>query len=113
MQLEWNPDRGRLTVVREEDDKPIYKESTFWYNLVKRLRQEGHDVIRKCPAKDQLFSHMTDMPYYVRSRKYKEGVKSFYIWDGATAIRRSDEEYRRLGKLELFIEYEIFDKETA
>ena len=33
------------------------------------LKEQGYDVIKKCPEKD---GHLTAMPYYVRSRNMKK-----------------------------------------
>lgn len=101
----------KCAVIREPGDPKIYKESTLYCHVKRKLQEMGHDVIVKSPEKDQLFFHMTDLSYYIRSRKPKKGVRSFWLDDNYYAIRQAHVAYNE-GRLVLNIEWDIFDKEA-
>ncbi len=73
------------TIQREPNEPRCTSESAFWYRLRNHLRARGHDVIKKCPARD---GHMTSAPYYLRDRK-----GAYAISDGYAAIRSPHTEF--------------------
>jgi hypothetical protein len=112
VKIKWEKENKKLHILKEDGDRPIYKDSTFWYKLVQVLRQEGHDVIYKCPEKDKQFGHMTSMDYYLRSRRPKKGVESFWLYWGNYNIETPTSVYRRCGEIRLTLECNIFDLKT-
>ena len=65
--------------------KRIPNESAFFYALRTLVKSFGHDVIKKCPAKD---GALTSMPYYLRERK-----GDWAIVDNYYAIRNAAKDY--------------------
>ena len=97
----------KCAVIREPGDPKIYKESTLYYHIKRKLQEMGHDVIYKNPQKDM---HLTDMPYYIRSRKRKKGTRSFWLVDPAAYIRLAQEDYND-GELVMLVGWDIFKGE--
>jgi hypothetical protein len=67
--MELTINQFQIIVKKESTDKKIYKESTFYYYLKRKLISMGYDVIRAIPEKDGC---LTDNPYYIRSRNYEK-----------------------------------------
>lgn len=111
MKVKFNDKQGTLTVIREKGDRRIYKESTLWYNILQALKARKLDVILKCPAKDQLFTHMTDAPYYIRSRNDRGKGRTLWVADDNYAIRCPTEPYNNNRTLTLHVTYDIFKLE--
>ena len=99
-----------VVITREPGDAPIYKESTFYYHVVNALRSQGYDVIRKNPAKDSKFAHLTDYPFYIRSRKKVKGVESFWLFDGDFMIRNICKDFN-IGEATLQLQKNIFGED--
>jgi hypothetical protein len=90
-----------IIIIREKSDKKIYKESTFFYKVKNELVKMGYDVIRKNPAKETHFAHLTDMPFYIRGRKINDNTP--LIYDDTYQIRFIYEDFNKIGQCSLFI----------
>ena len=91
--------RGSLDVIREEGERPIYKETAFFHALKKELLAAGVPCIKKLMHKD---GHMvSEHQYYVRSQK-KDW--EWCLWFDSFALRDACEDYRKEGKVVLLVE---------
>lgn len=63
-------------------DEKFKTESAFWFALRNKLREMGHDVIKKLIYKDGHMIGSNTYPYYLRERKGK-----WCIWDSQYAVR--------------------------
>jgi len=98
--MKYKFDKNSLVVTRG-NDKKVYTESGFFYQLKNALIKDGHDVIKKEMSKD---GHMvSDNVYYVRSRNMNR-PGAFMVWDTAYAIRATYEPYND-GEVTLSIEW--------
>ena len=91
--------RGSLDVIREDADRPIYKESSFFHALKNRLLKEGFPCINRLMEKD---GHMVSSGvHYVRSQKRNW---TWCLWDGNHQIQDTAKTYREDGKVSLLVE---------
>lgn len=98
--MKYKFDANSLVVTRG-NDKKVYTESGFFYQLKNALIKDGYDVIKKEMVKD---GHMvSENVYYVRSRNMKK-PGAFMAWDTAYAIRGTYEPYND-GEVTLTIEW--------
>jgi hypothetical protein len=84
------------TLEREPGAPRMNNESALFYALKKELQKQGHDVIKKCPAKDGcMFGN--EYVYWVRTRRYVcppgKNPGGFGVYDGQYAIRLAHLEY--------------------
>jgi hypothetical protein len=75
-----------LKVIYEPGDKLPYTESGFWFMLKHAMKRQGHDMVKKAPAKD---GHLTSAPYYLRDRKGR-----YAIHDGQYMLRDLAADFR-------------------
>ena len=55
--------------IRREWDPRVYRESTLYRHIARKLRELGHDVVVKRMAKD---GHLRDdKEFYIRERRWK------------------------------------------
>jgi len=93
------------TLEREPGAPRMNNESALFYTLRNELRRQGHDVIKKCPAKDGcMFGDQHT--YWVRTRRYvcppDKNAGGFGVYDGRYALRLAHLDYN-LGKLDLSV----------
>jgi hypothetical protein len=90
-------------VTKEENDPRFSRgyalpESTFLYHVLKALKAQGHDVIKKRMWKD---GHMVDdTQQYIRTRKYMktpDGTESeFCVWNNAYQVYDMGEQFNKI-----------------
>lgn len=72
---------GNTLIVDREGEK-FYTESAWWYALKIRLKEQGHDLIKKVTSKDGHMVGGDTYPYYLRDRK-----KRYCFYDGDYCLR--------------------------
>jgi Fe-S cluster assembly scaffold protein SufB len=106
-----------LTVTAEKGDKKYYhrgrnswgsNESNLLYAILKELKKQGYDLIKKRMHKD---GHLVDdSQQYIRSRKLKAGAIAIY--DSQYAIRNMADDWNKEGKITLSVHRLNEDGET-
>lgn len=102
---------GNLKVVREPGDKKytntFHDETQLWYDIKCKLREMGHDVIKRNMEQD---GHMMGSvkTYYIRDRKRRYG-----IIDNEYAIRFLNEEWNEHGEVDLAVTSLIGDEKKS
>ncbi len=98
--MNYKFDANSLVVTRG-NDKKVYTESGFFYQLKNALIRDGYNVIKKEMVKD---GHMvSENVHYIRSRNMNK-AGAFMVWDTAYAIRATYEPYND-GEVTLSIEW--------
>lgn len=105
MKVELNLEKGYCKVTKEQGDPRFTRggwsvdaESTFLYHVLKELKKQGYDVIKKRMWKD---GHMVDdTQQYIRTRKYMDSEHfapgEFAIYNDAYALYDLGEEFNEL-----------------
>lgn len=103
MKVTLDVKRGVCEVQKEYGDPRFTRgyalpESTFLYHVLKALKAQGYDVIKKRMWKD---GHMVDdTQQYIRTRKYMTAPDStpneFAIWNTNFAVCDAGEEFNKL-----------------
>lgn len=92
MNIQLNFNTRECIVTREPDDPKFYGayvgESRLLYHIVQKLREQGHDVIKKRMWKD---GHLVDdKQQYIRTRDVNTG---FMIWNHRWNIVGAEQDY--------------------
>ena len=86
MKIKIPEKEGQVIIIREENDKKFYNESTFLYAVKKELIKQGYDVIKKLMYKDG--NLVDDDRHYIRSRNLNQD-KPFAIYNNNDFIQDS------------------------
>jgi len=108
MKVELDIEKGCCIVSRELGEKNIPKsgysgqiETVFLYQVLKELRKQGHDVVKKRMWKD---GHMIDDEQnYIRKRGSMDSDDWFCIYNSSYAICDAGEIYNKNGEFILTV----------